>query len=216
VANPDPSTLWVIRVPAVRTSIEILGKQKIHSTFMMFLFLRMKAREGKLAEASPSSDELKSLIEIPGNPESPYYVPMLDRGARDAGPLPGFWRKRNLAGIWGAATLGRAASLNWLTDGTGQYAMPSDSADLALQNLLYGTRVSAPAMGAFFLRNQVFVKDTEPTVEDLIDTFRGRFGFPSADEADFVKLFDGTEPEHSVAERWFESAPAEVLEVLIG
>lgn len=146
MANPDPSTLWVIRVPAVRTSIEILSRERIHSTFMMYLYLRMKAAEGKLAEASPSSAELRSLIEMPGNPESPYYVPMLDRGARDAGPLPGFWRKRNLAGIWGAATLRRAESLSWLTDASGQYAMPADNADLALKNLLYGTRVSAPGV----------------------------------------------------------------------
>lgn len=206
----------MIRVPAVRASIETLGKQKIHSTFMMYLYLRMQAREGKLAEASPSSDELKSLIEIPGNPESPYYVPMLDRGARDAGPLPGFWRKKNLAGIWGAATLRRAASLSWLTDGSGQYAMPDNSADLALTNLLYGTRVSAAAMAAFILRDQVFLKDDEPTVDDLIDTFRGRFGFSPSEEADFVKLFDVTAPALPDAGPWFQLAPPEVLEVLIG
>lgn len=216
MANPDPSTLWVIRVPAVRASIEILGKQKIHSTFMMYLYLRMKAREGNLAEASPSSDELKSLIDVPGNPESPYYVPMLDRGARDAGPLPGFWRKRNLAGIWGAATLRRAASLSWLTDASGQYAMPADNADLALENLLYGTRVSAAALGAFLLRDQVFLKDGEPTVDDLIDTFRGRFSFPPGEQADFDKLFDVGAPALPDAGPWFELAPSEVLEVLIG
>lgn len=216
MANPDPSALWVIRVPAVRTSIEVLSRQKIHSTFMMYLYLRMKAKEGKLAEASPSSDELRSLIEMPGNPDSPYYVPMLDRGARDSGPLPGFWRKRNLAGIWGAATLRRAASLSWLTDASVQYAMPDNNVDLAFKNLLYGTPVSAAAIAAFLLRDQVFLKDTEPTVVDLVDTFRGRFSFTPGDEADFVKLFDSAEPEHSIFEQWFEPAPAEVVEVLIG
>lgn len=183
---------------------------------MMYLYLRMKAREGKLAEASPSSDELRSLIELPGNPESPYYVPMLDRGARDTGPLPGFWRKKNLAGIWGAATLGRAASLRWLTDASGQYAMPSDNADLALQNLLYEIRVSAPALAAFLLRDQVFLKDGAPTVDDLIDTFRGRFGFPPSEQADFDKIFDVSAPALPDAGPWFELAPGEVLEVLIG
>lgn len=216
VANSDPSTLWVIRVPAVRASIETLGKQKIHSAFMMYLYLRMEASKGKLGQASPSSEELRSLIEIPGNPESPYYAPMLDRGPRDAGPLPGFWRKKNLAGIWGAATLRRAASLSWLTNGSGQYAMPDDNADLALTNLLYGTRVSAAAIAAFFLRDQVFVKDREPTVDDLIDTFRGRFGFLPDEEADFVQLFDVRVPALPDAGPWFQLAPPEVLEVLIG
>jgi hypothetical protein len=216
MTNPDPSTLWVISVPAVRTSIEILGKQKIHSTFMMYLYLRMKAGEGKLAEASPSSDEMRSIIQMPGNPEKPYYVPMLDRGARDAGLLPGFWRARNIAGLWGAATLGRSDPLSWLTDGAGKFAMPANNADLALNNLLYGNRILAAAMAAFLLRDQVFLKDDEPTSDDLIDTFRVRFGFPPASEADFVKLFDVTAPALPEAEPWFELAPAEVLKVLIG
>lgn len=216
MANPDPSTLWVLRVSAVRASIETLGKQKIHPTLPMYLYLRLKAREGLLAEASAKSSELLSMIEMPGNPEKPYYFPMIDRGRRDVGPLPTFWRATNISGSWSAGSIRRQVAASWLADDNGHYAMPPDNADLALKNLLYGQRTSVVALGAFFLRDQVFAKDDEPTVEDLIDTFRERFGFPPNEQADFVKLFDTTAPPLPNAESWFEQAPAEVLEALIG
>lgn len=182
----------------------------------MYLYLRLKAREGLLSEASAASDELLSMIEMPGNPEKPYYFPMIDRGRRDVGPLPTFWRATNISGSWSPGSIRRQVAGSWLADDSGHYAMPPDNADLALKNLLYGQRVSAAALGAFFLRDQVFLKDKEPTVDDLIDTFRGRFGFPPSEMADFVKLFDTTAPALPNAEPWFELAPAEVLEVLLG
>lgn len=216
MANPDPSTLWVIRVPAVRWSIETLGSQKLHPTLPMYLYLRRKEREGLLSEASAASDELLSMIAMPGNPEKPYYFPMIDRGRRDVGPLPTFWRATNISGSWSAGSIRRQVAANWLADDNGHYAMPPDNADLALKNLLYNVPVSAAAMGAFFLRDQVFAKDGEPTLDDLIDTFRGRFSFPPNEEADFVKLFDTTAPTLPDGGPWFELAPADVLEVLIG
>lgn len=182
----------------------------------MYLYLRLKSREGVLAEASAASDELLSMIEMPGNPEKPYYFPMIDRGRRDVGPLSTFWRATNISGSWSPGSIRRQVAANWLADDSGHYVMPPNNADLALENLLYGQPVSAAALGAFFLRDQVFVKDEEPTVEDLIDTFRGRFGFPSSEEADFVKLFDPVAPVLPDGGPWFEPAPAEVLEVLIG
>lgn len=182
----------------------------------MYLYLRLKEREGQLSEASAASDELLSMIAMPGNPEKPYYFPMIDRGRRDVGPLPTFWRATNISGSWSAGSIRRQVAANWLADDSGHYAMPTDNADLALKNLLYGVRVSAAAMAAFFLRDQVFANDQEPTLDGLIDTFRARFGFPSSEEADFVKLFDATAPLLPDDGSWFELAPAEVLEVLIG
>lgn len=182
----------------------------------MYLYLRLKARQSLLPEASAASDELLSLIKMPGNPEKPYYFPMIDRGRRDLGPLPTFWRATNISGSWSAGSIRRQVAANWLADDSGHYAMPPDNADLALKNLLYGVRVSAAAMGAFFLRDEVFAKDDEPTVDDLIDTFRGRFGFPPDEDANFLKLFDTSAPTLPNSESWFEPAPAEVLEVLIG
>lgn len=181
----------------------------------MYLYLRRKAREGRLAEASAASSELLSMIELAGNPDKPYYFPMIDRGRRDVGPLPTFWRATNISGSWSAGSIRRQVAASWLADDNGHYTMPPNNADLAFQNLLFGARVSAAAVGAFFLRDQVFLNDVEPTVDDLIDTFRGRFGFAPG-EVDFDKLFDTATPTLSNAEPWFELAPSDVVEVLIG
>jgi hypothetical protein len=204
-----------MRVLAIRWSIETLGAQKIHSTFLMYLYLRMKARQGALAEASPSSDEVRSLMRLPGNPEKPYYLPMLDRADRTETLHPSFWHARNIAGSWSVATLRRSPTLNWLADANG-YFMPGDNAQQAFERLLFGQRVSAVAMAGFFLRDEIFAKEGTPTFVDLIDTFRGRFDFTAADEDDFLTLFDPDPPKPPAPDNWFEHAPSNVVEDLIG
>jgi hypothetical protein len=199
----------------VRWSIETLGAQKIHSTFLMYLYLRMKARKGELADASPSSEEVRSLMRLPGNPEKPYYLPMLDRADRSESLHPSFWHARNIAGSWSVATLRRSPTLNWLADANG-YVMPPDNAQQALERLLFGERVPAIAAAGYFLRDEVFAKQGVPTMEDLIDTFRGRFDFTASDVGDFLTLFDPELPKLPAPDQWFEHAPSDVLEGLIG
>jgi hypothetical protein len=219
VAQVDAKALWLISVPGVRWGIETLGKQRIHPTLPMYLYLRLKSRSGQLSEASAASDELLSMIELPGNPEKPFYFPMIDRGRRDIGPLPTFWRATNISGSWSAGSIRRQAPASWLADDAGHYAMPQDNADKALSNLLYGERVSAVAMGAFFSRDDAFVSETEPGPGDLVEAFRVKFDFPSSDEDDFQKLFDSSLP---IVEgipnppHFFEPATADVLERLRG
>lgn len=219
VANPDPSTLWVLTVPAVRWGIETLTKQKLHPTLPMYLYLRKKALSGELSTAAASSGELLSLIALPGNPEKPYYFPMIDRGARDQGPLPTFWRSPNISGSWSAGSIRRQQAARWLADDSGHYVMPADNADLALKNLLYGDRVSAKALGAFFLRDDVFLMDTMPGEPDLIDAFRTKFDFQGPNGGDFDTLFSTVESivdDGPFPDPWFEPAPFEVVERLIG
>jgi hypothetical protein len=94
--------------------------------------------------------------------------------------------------------------------------MPADHAQQAFDKLLFGERVPAAPMGAFFLRDDVFVKDSTPTPADLIDTFRGRFDYPASEDADFLKLFDPELHKLPAADSWFEPAPSEAVEVLLG
>lgn len=219
VAQIDPKKLWVVSVPAVRWSIETLGKQKLHPTLPMYLYLRGKERLGELETASAASNELLSLIAMPGNPEKPYYFPMIDRGRRDVGPLPTFWRATNISGSWSAGSIRRQAAASWLADDNGHYAMPANNADLALKHLLYGERVSAVALGAFFLRDDAFQNNTEPGPGDLVEAFRAKFDFPQSTDDDFEKLFKSLVSivqEAPNPHPWFEPAPAEVLERLFG
>lgn len=80
---PDntPAT-HVLSTDAVRWSIQELGGQVLHPTFAMYLYLRTQQRAGKLASASASSEDVLSLIRMPGNRAKPYYFPLIDRGKR--------------------------------------------------------------------------------------------------------------------------------------
>lgn len=213
VATIDPNSMWVLSVDAVRWSIETLGAQKLHPALPMYLYLRKKAGEGQLESASAASSELLALIAMEGNPEKPYYFPIIDRGRRDLGPLPTFWRAPNISGSWSAGSIRRQPAASWLADDSGNYVMPEDNAQLALDRLLYGTRVSSVALGAFFLRNDVIaIHDGSPAGIDVADAFRLKFGFNEGDP-DFDLLFS-TQATSPTPFHWFDRAPEHVLEKL--
>ena len=50
----------------MRWGIDTLGAQRLHPTFVMYLYLRVQQRAGKLAEASASSEELLVSHPMPG------------------------------------------------------------------------------------------------------------------------------------------------------
>lgn len=203
---PDDSATptHVLSKDAVRWAIDTLGAQRLHPTFVMYLYLRKQHRAGTLADASASSDELLALIAMPGNPTKPYYFPLIDRGKRTGKPLSTFWRASNIPGSWSPGSIRRQPSGGWLSASESAYAMPDDHVDLALQQMLYNRPVSVLAMGAYFLRNDGLVLSGEPGAADVIAGFRAKFDYPPETEDDFSRLFSIAEPEVQFA--WFKSA----------
>lgn len=191
---------------AVRWGIDTLGGQRMHPTFVMYLYLRAQQRAGKLAAASASSEELLALITMPGNPVKPYYFPLIDRGKRTGKPLATFWRASNIPGSWSPTSIQRGAP--WLTQDK-HYVVPENHVELALRQMLYNKPVSALAMGAYFLRNDGFVLSGEPTAEDVIAGFRTKFDYSDEAQAEFVQLFTMDVP--NVLFSWFEPAQPGVL-----
>lgn len=198
----DTSPTHVLSTDAVRWGIDTLGAQVLHPTFAMYLYLRTQERAGKLAAASASSDELLSMIRMPGHWKKPYYFPLIDRGKREAGkPLASFWRAENIPGSWSPGSIGR--QMSWLQAASRTYAWPQNHADLAFTEMLKGNQVSALAMGAYFLRNDGFVLSGKPDAQDVIAGFRARFDYPPSAEAEFAKLFSTHIPE--VRFEWFQA-----------
>lgn len=208
--DSDHTPTHVLTVEAVRWGIDTLATQRLHPTFVMYLYLRAQWRVGKLAEASASSDELQALIRLPGNPTKPYYFPLIDRGKREPGkPLPSFWRAENISGSWSPGSIYRLKGGGWLGLATGGYALPVDHVDRALRELLYDSPVSALALGAYFLRNDGFVISGDPGPDEVIAAFRSRFDFPADAQAEFATLFT-TEVPTDVGFTWFAAADAPI------
>lgn len=206
VADETPIPTHVLTREAVRWGIDTLGAQRLHPTFVMYLYLRAQQREGKLATASASSDELLALITMPGHPVKPYYFPLIDRGKRTGKPLATFWRASNIPGSWSPGSIRRQQGGGWMGADESAYAMPNNHVELALKQLLYNKPVSALAMGAYFLRNDGFVLSGEATAEDVIAGFRSKFDYPDNAETEFAQLFATDIPE--VLFNWFEPAAA--------
>ena len=201
----------VLTTDAVRWGINTLGALKLHSTFVMYLYLRMQDRAGTLATASAKSPELTSLIAMSGNPSKPYYFPLIDRGQRTGKPLASFWRADNISGSWSPGSIRRLQGGGWLGASNSAYAMPPNHADLALAQMLYGQPVSAVAIGSFFLRNDGFVLRGAPSVSDLVAGMRRKFDYPSAADAEFAQLFTVDDP--GVPFEWFEPFVSTVPDV---
>lgn len=203
--DSDHTPTHVLSVKAVRWGIATLGAQRLHPTFVMYLYLRAQHRAGKLAEASASSEGLLALIRMPGNPTKPFYFPLIDRGKREPGKLlPSFWRGENIPGSWSPGSIFRLKGGGWMGVSTGGYALPDDHVDRALRELLYETPVSALALGAYFLRNDGFVISGNPCPEDLVTAFRSKFDYPQDTEQEFGKLFTSDLPSDADF-AWFAS-----------
>ncbi len=199
----------VLTKEAVRWAIDTLGGQRLHPTFVMYLYLRVQQRAGKLETASASSDELLALISMPGHPVKPYYFPLIDRGKRAGKPLATFWRAANIPGSWSPGSIRRQQAGGWLGADESAYAWPNNHVELALSQMLYNKPVSAVAMGAYFLRNDGFVLSGEPAPTDVIAAFRSKFAYPDDAEDEFSPLFATDVPD--VSFDWFEPAESAAL-----
>jgi len=198
----------VVSNGGVRWAIATLGAQKLHPTFVMYLYLRKEQRAGRLDDASASSEEVLSLIRMPGNPTKPYYFPLIDRGERTGSPLPSFWRAKNIPGSWSPGSIFRQKGGGWLGVATGGYTLPDDHIERAFTDLLYETPVSALALGAYFLRNDGLVLAGAPAALDVIAGFRAKFDYPDDAEEEFSRLFTTDVPDDG-SFTWLEPfAPA--------
>lgn len=212
VPEDDAAPTHVLTMDAVRWGIGALGAQKLHPTFVMYLYLRVQQRAGKLGSASASSEDVLSLIRMPGHPTKPYYNPLVDRGDRSGSPLPRFWRATNIPGSWSPGSIVRQTPAAWLS-ASSSYVLPDDHVGRAFKQMLYDKPVSALAMGAYFLRNDGFVLSGEPSAAEVVTAFRAKFDYPEAAEAEFSQLFTADAPE-DIGFQWFEpySAPVEIAD----
>jgi len=199
--TPDAPT-YVLTVEAVKWSIRELQRTRIHPHFLAYLQLRRRAQDAASGEAlEPRWSELRPLLDMPGGPpRKPNYRPLWNNVDNDGSV---YWFNGNLAGSYATSSIRSTAG--FLVSGK-SFVLPPDHARQALAALLYGSKASAAALGAFFLRNFGFTTpNLFPDDKEVVEGFRKWFRFQ--DSTDFSVLFEAEDV--AVEFDWFELAPQE-------
>lgn len=191
-----------LSLEAVRLSIKRLHKSNIHEQFIAYLHVRKRSIElGTATAITPKFSEVAELLEVPGGPPNkPHFLPFSSRSQNGIG---GHWMNPNIPGSFAPSSL-RARSSFMRGSRKGQFSLPADHVEKALENHLNGERRDVWTLASYLLRNYSFPEDAS-TVDDLIDGFCRVFLFGStAEGSDFDKLFTvGNEPTI----QWFEEFP---------
>ncbi|CEG92085.1 hypothetical protein LJ114_02585 [Propionibacterium freudenreichii] len=206
-AVPDPNvpTMHVVAIPVVKDGITTLKERRIHELFPAYLEVRrLAASMNPGEEVRPDWHEVARLLDMPGGPPNkPNYRPFSSTKKKSES---GYWYNKNLAGSYAPSSIRTTAG--FMVD-DGKYVLPVDHATQALAKLLYGKRVPAWALAAFYLRNDGFVFAGDGGLSELISAFKHEFAFDQG--ADFGILFDDAAPDSPPA-TWFEpfTQPEEV------
>jgi len=193
---------YVLTIEAVKWSIRELQRTRIHPHFLAYLQLRLRAQDTAPGEAiEPRWGDLRPLLEVPGGPpKKPNYRPLWNVANSDGSA---YWFNENLAGSYAASSIRNTAGFLVREK---SFVLPADHAQQALAVLLYGSKVSAVALGAYFLRNYGFTTFNRfPGDDEIVEGFRKWFRFENSTE--FSMLFDAEDV--AVEFDWFEPAPQE-------
>lgn len=196
--TPSRETLYTLSIDVIKAAIRSLQGQRIHEHFPGYLHLRQRAMRARSLTAIDSDwNEVSELLRVDGGPSNkPHYRPFTARNLRDPS---GYWYQRNLPGSYAPRSIRNTAS--FMLDATRSgYELPPDHAQQALALMLKGTKVSAWALAAFYLRDYGFTLDPPGGHDDLIDAFKEKYLFNQGN--DFAVLFDTTEP--IFIDPWFE------------
>jgi hypothetical protein len=182
---------YVVRPDVVRWSIGRLSAQRIHPFFLAYLHLRARSVElGRTFDIRPNWNSLGEYLKVPGGPpRKPYYRPLWPLETLES---PRYWLNENLAGSFAPSSL-RATEPRKVIETQGKsFSLRPNHAELAYQYLLYGKRVPAIAIAAFWFRDFGFVgRAEEPRSPLLIGAFMQHFRFDSGNSSqkEFNLLF---------------------------
>ncbi len=210
------ANLWVLKLQVVRSALDALRAQRIHEHFPAYLHLRQRAiSKRSLTSIEPTWNEVAKLLRVPGGPPTkPHYRPFSSHKVRDPSV---YWLNPNLAGSYAPKSIRNTSRFMLDASGDG-FALAQDHAQQALTILLFGVRVPAWAIAAYYLRDCGFSVDGEISPDDLVQAFRQVLHFdadavvsgPSASKSvdgDFEILFQN-DSRPTVPGGWFERWPA--------
>lgn len=185
---------YVPTIQAVQWAIRTLQRCKIHPFFIAYLHIHKRSVVTASRTVHPIWDELAELLTVAdGPPNKPYYRPFWHSNLDDEGR---YWLNRNLAGSFAPSSI-REIPRRVVSVTGSEYTLLDDDVHLALDNLLYGTRVSGVAMGTYLFRDFGLVTDDGgmPAPTDPAEILRREFMF---DNDEFSILFSDDGPPGSI------------------
>ncbi len=173
---------YVVPVARVRFAVETLISQRVHEFFPAYLALRREATlQGRSSGIEAKWSSLSDFLRLADTEE--HLRPFCTGGGGG-----NEWLNKNLAGSYAPGSLRRVPLLVvGVTDA--EFRLRDHHAELALEHLLFGERLPALAVAAFFLRD-FSIEAPDPSPESLISAFGYEFGYRAGDEAEFTTLFD--------------------------
>jgi hypothetical protein len=209
---------FVLRMPAVRASINELTRHRVHPQFAGYLALKWQsARVGSDADlSSPFRTFFDTFLSVAGT--DLYLRPFWHENTTS----PPIWMNKNLAGSFAPSSLrGRGSPFSKVVDVVGtrsqiRYSLRLSHWELVREHLMLGVRLPIVPLAVMLYRDFSINPTTHPSLSDLINVFRFEFGYDSApgqhgNSDEFDCLYSTDLDERSVTD-WFEpwhSAPVE-------
>jgi len=192
---------YVLRLPVVRESIDVLLGRDTHQFFPAYLHLRRRAAAGgSLATLTPDWGEVHTWLDVPGGPFGKPNLRPFWQGKRHAGQE---WMGKNLAGSYSPSSLRQAPREVVEIDDNGRYTLRPRHWELARLHLLSDQTLPVLALAAFLFRNFTVTSDEPMTPQVLVPVFRHYFGYQTPDDdEEFAYLFDVTNPLE--IEDWYQ------------
>jgi hypothetical protein len=180
--------------------LTLLRETRIHPQFAGYLCLLWEsARRNTPDNLRPSfKDFFRLFLAVPGGDEDkPYLMPFGDSASITNAHL---WFNKNIAGSYAPSSLRPGSPFLRVASSASDgrvpvYRLKPEHAEIALQYMLYGKKLSAAVLACFLYRNSGF--ENPMTHALLIDSLRIDFGMPSrapAGDAVFRTLFNSEIP----------------------
>jgi hypothetical protein len=199
--------VYVLRKRVVARSLARLRQQGTHSLFAGYLCLQRRASQlGRLEDLQPEFLAFfKQFFFVEGHPlGTPYIKPFTEQRAS----TKNLWLNVNVAGSYAPSSLRPGQPFRRVVSIEGRkYSLRPHHAELALEHLLYSTRVQVADLAVFLYRD-FGLHGESLTIEDLIGTFAYEFGYAkklgSKPDENFDKLFS-LESMKNWEEDWLEA-----------
>jgi hypothetical protein len=165
-----------VNLKTVAACLSELRSKRIHEHFAGYLCLVEAAHMAKKTEnLSPNFKGFHDrFLRVEDGPiDKPYIKPFISKKAS----VSNRWLNDNIAGSYAPSSIRAVlAKVVAIDQENGTYTLKNNHAELALSELLYGSRINIHVLAAFLFRDYSF-ESAEPSILVVTNSFAADFGY---------------------------------------